>query len=53
MGMVLSGALLAVVLGASKVIAPTDQRLLAMFIPTVMVVGLAVVKWKYRQGASP
>ena len=53
MGMVLSGALLEVVLGASKVIAPTDQRLLAMFIPTVMVVGLAVVKWKYRQGASP
>lgn len=47
-GMVVSGALLAVVLGASTVIAPADQRLLAIFIPTVMVVGLALVKWKQR-----
>lgn len=51
-GMVLSGALLAVVLGASMVIAPADQRLLAIFIPTVMVVGLALVKWKQRAVAT-
>lgn len=45
-GMVLSGALLAIILAASTTIAPSDQRLLAVFMPTVMVLSLAAIQWQ-------
>ncbi|WP_336250677.1 hypothetical protein [Stomatohabitans albus] len=48
--MVLSGALLALVLKFSTIITPTDQRLVAIALPTMVVIGLAGLKWKQRKG---
>lgn len=50
LGMMLSGALLAIILHVSLALAPTDQRLIAIMVPTMMVLGLASVQWQQRRG---